>query len=158
MGGGTPADLMEVPVMGHITTVSPSAIDLAAEAFRALCEGSSALTLDVRDAAPGLANSPVRLDELQRLLLAGASQLARDAAWAEVVRRARRDETWKLVAVGMAVPALRTAAGSLARGFDCEVEELDAEILAGFLTHLEVVDVSLPGIVTKLRWAAWRAG
>src|SRR5260221_670620 len=38
MGGGTPADLMEVPVMGHITTVSPSAIDLAAEAFRRATE------------------------------------------------------------------------------------------------------------------------
>lgn len=81
-----------------------------------------------------------------------------DAVWAEVVRRARHDEHWKLAAVGMAIPALRRAACQHARGFEGDVEELDAEVLAGFLGHLFVVDVELPGIMNKLRWAAWRSG
>ncbi|GAA1990354.1 hypothetical protein [Catenulispora subtropica] len=157
-GGIHPAYLMEVPVMGRAVVLCASPIDLAADAFRELSANSAVLVLDVSELAPELSSGPLRLDELQTLLLAGTSQTARDAIWAEVVRRARRDEAWKLAAVGMALPAIRNVAGSLARGFDGDVEELDAEILAGFLSHLAVVDVHAPGIVTKLRWAAFRAG
>src|SRR5437588_286160 len=109
---------MEVPAMGRAVLSCTSPIDLAAEAFRALNEGSTALVLDVSDLAPELSTGSLRLDQLQALLLAGTSQAARDAVWAEVVRRGRRDETWKLAAVGMALPAIRNVAGSLARGFD----------------------------------------
>ncbi|MEY9887670.1 hypothetical protein ABIA31_001299 [Catenulispora sp. MAP5-51] len=144
--------------MGRVTFSCSSPLDLAAEAFRALCESPASPGLDISGLAVVLPPGVTRLDELQRLLLAGASQAVRDAVWAEVVRKARRDESWQLAAVGMALPAIRSVAGSLARGFDGDVEELDAEILAGFLAHLAVVDVELPGIVTKLRWAAYRAG
>ena len=140
--------------MGRVTASCASPIDLAAAAFREL----NGLVLDLSKLAPELLSDSVQVDELPSLLLAGASQDVRDAVWAEVVRRARRDETWKLAAVGMALPAIRKVAGSLARGFDGDVEELDAEILAGFLAHLIVVDIDAPGIVSKLRWAAYRAG
>jgi hypothetical protein len=149
---------MEVPVMGRVTFPCSSPLDLAAEAFRALCESPAAPGLDISGLAADLPSGVIRLDELQRLLLAGASQAVRDVVWAEVVRKARRDESWQLAAVGMALPAIRSVAGSLARGFDGDVEELDAEILAGFLAQLAVVDVETPGIITKLRWAAYRAG
>lgn len=137
--------------------VTVSSLDLAGDAFRALYEGPAYLALDTSLTAD-LPDRAVRLDELQQLLLADASQAARDAVWAEIVCRARHDETWQLAAVGMALPALRNVAGSLARGFDGDLEELDAEVLAGFLAHLAVVDVESPGIVTKLRWTAYRAG
>ncbi|WP_194923130.1 sigma-70 family RNA polymerase sigma factor [Catenulispora pinisilvae] len=139
-------------------TVSPSALDLAAESFNTLCASSVALSLDTTGLSPDLPAAAVPVNELQRLLLAGASQAARDAVWAEVIRRARHDKTWLLAAAGMALPALRNVAAGLAHGFDGEVEELDAEILAGFLAHVVVVDVESPGIMTKLRWAAYRAG
>ncbi len=144
--------------MGRAAVQCASPIDLADNAFRTLNESSVAPVLDMSHPAPELPAQAVRLDELQEILLAGASQELRDAVWAEVVRRARQNETWKLAAVGMAIPALRAAAGSLSRGFDGDREELDAEILTGFLTHLSSVDVEAPGIITKLRWAAWRAG
>lgn len=144
--------------MGRVAVSCPSPIDLADEAFRMLCDGPAALTLDVSDHAPELPSGAIRLDILQLLLLDGATLAARDAVWAALVDRARRDETWKLAAIGMAVPALRAVAGSLARGFEGDVEELDAEVLAGFLAHLPVVDIDAPGIATKLRWAAYRAG
>ncbi|MEZ0108596.1 DNA-directed RNA polymerase specialized sigma24 family protein [Catenulispora sp. EB89] len=149
---------MEVPVMGRATNFCPSPLDLAADAFRALCDSPAAPVLDITDLATDLPPGVFPFDELQRLLLAGASQAVRDAVWAEVVRKARRDESWQLAAVGMALPAIRSVAGSLARGFDGDVEELDAEILAGFLAHLAVVDIETPGIITKIRWAAYRAG
>lgn len=139
-------------------TVSVSPLDLAADAFGTLTTSAAAPALDTTELAPDLPATVVPLDELQRLLLAGASQAARDAVWAELIRRARLDETWLLAAAGMALPALRNVAGGLARGFDGDVEELDAEILAGFLAHVAIVNVELPGIVTKLRWAAYRAG
>ncbi|ACU77394.1 conserved hypothetical protein [Catenulispora acidiphila DSM 44928] len=144
--------------MGRVIVSCSSPLDLAAEAFHALCESLAVPGLDVSGLAADLPSGMIRLDELQHRLLAGASQTARDAVWAEVVRRARRDETWQLAAIGMALPAIRNVAGSLARGFDGDVEELDSEILAGFLAHLAVVEIDAPGIVTKLRWAAYRAG
>ncbi|WP_194891343.1 sigma-70 family RNA polymerase sigma factor [Catenulispora pinisilvae] len=143
--------------MGRFT-VSASSLDVAANAFDALCGCPASLALDTTSFTSDLPDRVVGLDELQRLLLAGASQAARDAVWAEIVRKARRDAKWQLAAVGMALPAIRNVAGSLARGFDGDLEELDAEILAGFLAHLAVVDIEVPGIVTKLRWAAYRAG
>ena len=121
--------------------VTSSPLNLAASAFDALCASPASLTLNTTGLASDLPERVVFLDELQRLLLAGASQAARDAVWAEVVRKARLDETWQLAAIGMALPAIRNVAGSLARGFDGDVEELDAEILAGFLAHVAVVDV-----------------
>jgi len=144
--------------MGRATVACPSPLDVAAEAFRVLCQSPAAPDLDVSGFASDLPARVIRLDELQRLLLAGATQATREVVWTKVILRARRDETWLLAAAGMALPALRNVAGGLARGFDGDVEELDAEVLAGFLAHVAVVDVALPGIVTKLRWAAYRAG
>jgi len=86
--------------VGH-RIVSVSQLDLAADAFVALCTSAIALSLDTTGLAPDLPVTTVPLDELRRLLLAGASQGARDAVWAEVIRRARRDESWLLAAVGM---------------------------------------------------------
>lgn len=81
--------------------------------------------------------------------MASASQVTRDSVWPEVIRRARRNETWLLAAAGMASPALRNIAGGLARGFGGDVEELDAQILAGLLAHMAVVDVESPGMMTN---------
>ena len=144
--------------MGRFATPCSSPIDIADEAFRAMCDGPDALALDGAAFSPELPARRIRLDVLLAFLLDGSSFAVRDAVWAAIVGRARHDERWKLAAVGMAIPALRRAANRHACGFEGDVEELDAEVLAGFLGHLSVVDVELPGIMNKLRWAAWRGG
>ena len=134
-------------------------IDVADEAFRAMCAGPDPLALHGSEFSPVLPARLIVLDEVKTLLVDGdVPQAVCDAVWAEVVRRSRADATWRLGAVGMAIPALRRAAGSLARGYDGDAEELDAEVLAGFLERLVVVDVDAPGIANKLRWAGWRGG
>jgi hypothetical protein len=149
--------------MGRSTTpfspLSDSPLDVADEAFHAVCAGAHPLALFGSDFGPTLPARPIVLDELKTLLVDGDQpQSVSDAVWAEIVDRAHRDEQWRLGAIGMAIPALRKLAGKFARGYDGDVEELVAEILAGFLDRLSTVDTASPGIMLKLWWGAWRGG
>jgi hypothetical protein len=146
--------------MGRFTNSESAApIRVADRAFQMLCTGPRPPKLRPSDFVAGLPDRLVALDELKTLLLDTATSLdARDALWAEVIRRARTNQDWRLGAIGLAVPMLRSAAGSLTRGFDGDTHEVDAGVLAGFLAHLAVIDIERQGIAARLRWAAWRAG
>lgn len=82
-----------------------------------------------------------------------------DRVWRHLVNRSREEGgDWTLVAVGMAAPMLKRCAASAAERFSGErQDDLAAEILAGFLTHLAVMDIERPGICVRLRWAVRRA-
>ncbi|MEV6527908.1 hypothetical protein AB0M43_38910 [Longispora sp. NPDC051575] len=89
------------------------------------------------------------------------AHLARDVIWRETVTRARRGEPgWVIAAVGLAVPALVRCAGRLTAGYRGEAADIDAEILAGYLTalHGEDLDLTRPAVYARLCWAGWRAG
>lgn len=101
----------------------------------------------------------VSVAELRQILLTKSTPLpVRDEVWAELVHRSREQGgVWTVVAVAMAMPALKTIAGSFGRSFDGASEDLDGEIVTAFLDHLATIDVSRPGILPRLRWAAFRA-
>ncbi|WP_143765491.1 RNA polymerase sigma factor [Catenulispora acidiphila] len=97
--------------------------------------------------------------ELRKTLLAKSTPLTvRDEVWGELVRRSRSMAgAWTVVAVAMAMPALKTIAASFARSFDGAVADLDGEIVTAFLAHLATIDITRPAILPRLRWAAFRA-
>jgi predicted DNA-binding protein (UPF0251 family) len=139
------------------------ALDAADAAFRLLCAGPRPLSLHASQLAAGLPDRPVPLDELRELLLHPATAArARNAAWAELVRRARSgDPAWVLGLTGMALPGLRRAVASLAPLYCGDPADLQAEVLAGFLAAMRALDLddleSVP-LASRLYWAARRAG
>jgi hypothetical protein len=137
-----------------------SPLDSADAAFRLLTCGPRPLAVDGRKIGGALPSRPIRLDELKRLLLLpSAGARTRDAAWAVLVGQARHSgPAWVIGATGVAMPGLRRTAAALARGYDGETADLDAEILTGFLAALRSVDTSRHSIALRLRWAAYRAG
>jgi hypothetical protein len=102
------------------------------------------------------------LDELKRWLLRrGTPARVRDGVWRELVARARREgPAWVVAAVGVAMPGLRAMAGKLAAGYAGDTDDLDAELLAGFVRKLREVEVDVdePKVLLRLLWAAERAG
>lgn len=87
----------------------------------------------------------------------------RDTVWREVLSRARgtgpQTEAWLIGAVGLAMPALLSHARSLGEEFRGDPDDLDSEILTGFLAALRGdLDLSRPAPYAKLTFAAWRAG
>jgi hypothetical protein len=83
----------------------------------------------------------------------------RDAAWRQLVANARTEgPAWVVGAAGVALPALRKMATDLAEGYRGDVADLASAVLTGFLEALQRIDVDRPGVITRLRWAAYRAG
>ena len=88
-----------------------------------------------------------------------AAYAARDAVWRDLVTRARSDgPQWVIAAIGMAMPALVRFAGGLARGYRGDPDDLDAEIVTGFLDALRSVDLDAGRLHARLCWAGFRAG
>jgi len=93
------------------------------------------------------------------VLAASCPQTTRDAVWAELVTRSRREGgAWTVGAVGVALPALTSVAARLTGRFAGDPADIHAEVLTGFLVALAEVDVERPRIMLRLRWAAYRAG
>jgi hypothetical protein len=141
------------------------ALDTADAAFRLLAAGPRPLGLHASRLAPGLPDRLVPVTELRVLLLHPAtSGAARNAVWAELVRRARAgggDPAWTVALCGIALPGLRRAAGALAAGYRGDPADLQAEVLTGFLAELRTLDLdrleAVP-LASRLCWAARRAG
>ncbi|WP_414944845.1 hypothetical protein [Amycolatopsis sp. cmx-11-32] len=138
---------------------APGVLDTARTAFDWLVTGPHPVALDGRD-IPGLPPRLVPLDELGLLMLAkDCAQRTRDAVWARLITRSRRDGgTWTVACVGLALPVLLPIATRLTRRFRGEVHDIHAAVLAGFLSELCEVDLARPVILVRLRWAAYRAG
>jgi hypothetical protein len=96
------------------------------------------------------------------LLHPSAGPRARNAVWAELVRRSRGgDPAWVVGLAGVAMPGLRRAAGNLAAAWRCDPADLQAEVLTGFLAAvraLDLADLEAVPLASRLVWAAWRAG
>ncbi|GAA2779085.1 hypothetical protein GCM10010452_03350 [Crossiella cryophila] len=142
------------------TWASLSVLDAAEQAFQLLCAGPGPLAVEGAELGHGLPERPVPLTELRRLLLApGATHALRERVWAHLVRSAQTSKpAWMVGTVGMALPGLRAAAGHLAFGYTGEVEDLDAEVLAGFCDRLKTIDPDAGNLAARLIWAAQRAG
>jgi hypothetical protein len=87
------------------------------------------------------------------------SYAAKDAAWHRLIDLARTEGAgWVVATVGMALPALTRMAGRLSAGRTGLVDDIESELLAGFLTALRTKDLSGPAPYVRLCWAGWRAG
>jgi hypothetical protein len=135
-----------------------SPLDAAHRAFTLLAQPPTQIGFDGRG-FDGLPDEILPLDRLQRLLLARATPTsARDAVWHELVVRARRDgPAWVVGAVGLAMPGLRHVAGRLATGWRGDTDDLDAELIAGFVARLPTIDLGVPRICGRLIDAGLRA-
>ena len=96
---------------------------------------------------------------VRRLLLEPGRVADKDVMWRHLVARAREHGgLWTLAAVGMAAPMLKRTAAIAAERFESmRKDDLAAEVLAGFLKHLAVMNLEQPGVCVRLRWATWRA-
>lgn len=140
-------------------TAGSNSLDVARDTFTWLVTGPRPLSIDGRR-FPGLPHRRVALDELRdRLLARRCPQTTRDAVWAHLVMRSRRQGvSWTVGAVGVALPALTSVAAGLTARLAGDPAEVHAEVLRGFLTELPVIDLRRPRIMLRLRWAAYRSG
>lgn len=134
-------------------------LDTARDTFTALVAGPDPLAVDGH-LFPGLPERPIPLDEVRDLLLRpGCPRRTRDAVWRHLVQRSRGEgATWTVACVGVALPALASVGGWLAARYPGDRADIHAEVLTGFLSGLDTVDVHQPGVFPRLRWAARRAG
>jgi hypothetical protein len=135
-----------------------TALSVAEDAFRLLVCEPGPLTFDGRIVS-GLPDRLLPLDELRSLLVAGTGTEMSDAVWRHLAVRARDDgPVWVVGAVGVALPGLTRMAGRLSAGTRDLADDIDSEVLAGFLTALRTADLRAPRVWLRLCWAAWRAG
>jgi hypothetical protein len=134
------------------TSVWPSSpLDAAQRAFTLLVQPPSHVGFDGRG-FDGLPDEILPLDQLKDLLLSPATNVeVRDAVWRELVVRARRDgPAWVVAAVGVAMPGLRRVAGMLAAGWRGDTDDLDSELIVGFVARLKTIDLDVPRICGRL--------
>jgi hypothetical protein len=144
------------------TTWPTSALAAADTAFHTLTTGPDPLGINCATFDPrlGLPTVFVALPRLRAWMLTHrTAYAARDAVWHDLVTRARIDgPSWVIAAIGMAMPALVRFAGGLARGYRGDPDDLDAEIVTGFLDALRSIDVDAGRLHARLCWAGFRAG
>jgi hypothetical protein len=138
-----------------------SAITVADEAFSVLVCRPAPLAFDARGLSDlGLPQRLIALDELRDLLVERVVRgPAVDEVWRHLTLAARSwGPEWVVGAVGLAVPGLRAIAARLAAGRSRLAEDIDAEVVAGFLAALRTADLDRPRLWLRLMWVAWRAG
>lgn len=147
----------------HITDrgragVDGSPLDAVEAAFRLLTAGPQPLAFS--GIGRELGDREVPVTELRTVLLrSGLSRQDQDAIWRELVRLARAgDPAWTVACAGLALPGLRRIAAGLTRGYEGDRDDIDAEILTGFLTALGTIDLGWTRIAFRLLTRARRAG
>ena len=136
----------------------PKVLDTLAATFRLLTTDPAPLALHGRDVHPDLPPRLIPLDELRDLLLAEhTTDEARDVALAELLRRAKKERgAWIVGLCGVLLPGLRRVAGRVARDFPGDTEDIDAEVLVGFLDAIERVEPSGQHLASRLLGRAYR--
>jgi hypothetical protein len=135
-----------------------TAITQADDSFALLACQPAPLAFDARS-IEGLPDRLLPLDELRDLLVAGVEPTIRDTVWRQLAIAAREwGPAWVVGAVGVAVPGLTRIAARLTHGAPGLAEDIDSEILTGFLHALRTEPLDLPRLWLRLCWAAWRAG
>jgi hypothetical protein len=133
----------------------PTPLDRVAQAFAEICARTDTPTVSGRAIGHGLPPRAMCARELAEVLPLLESQ-ARDAVWRELIRLARDvGEPWPTIAIGIALPGLRTAAGRLVRDYDGDPEDLDAELVAAFYEAIAHAEVDGPLICARLRTTAY---
>ena len=142
-----------------VSLPSSTALTLAEDAFRTLVCQPAPLAFDARHVA-GLPDRHLPLDELRDLLKDPRLDAeVTDAAWRQLARHARTwGAAWVVGAVGVALPGLTRLAGKLAHGHPKLVEDIDSEVLSGFLQALRTDPLDPPRLWLRLCWSAWRSG
>jgi hypothetical protein len=143
---------------GLLEVVMRTALTQAETHFALLVCQPAPLAFDGRG-VDGLPGRMLPLDELRDLLVAGVPTSVQDAVWRQLATAARSwGPAWVVGAVGVAAPGLTRMAARLSRGLPGQAEDIDSEILAGFLHALRSEDLDRPRLWLRLCWAAWRAG
>lgn len=134
-------------------------LDTARDAFGWLVTGPKPMAVHGARFA-GLPQRPVPLDELRdRLMSKQCPPRTRDDVWAHLVVRSRaHGGAWTVACVGMALPSLAASARWLAARYRGDRADVHAAVLTGFIHALATVDLTDPGIVVRLHFAARRAG
>lgn len=108
----------------------------------------------------GLPAGVHHLGDLEELLLdpATAPGLV-DAIWRRLVRRARAEAVWQVVCVGLAAPSLRRLAARIVATTGLDVDDVNSEVVCGFLEAVQTLDLAEPGrFFARLRAAGNAAG
>lgn len=142
-----------------MNTSTLSALASAETAFRWLTIEPAPLALDARP-IPGLPDRAMPLDELRTLLLTQPhTSHTTDVLWRQLAHHAREwGPEWVVGAVGIALPGLTKMAAKICRNHARHAEDVDSEILAGFLQAIREAPLEPPRLWLRLCWAAWRAG
>ncbi len=138
---------------------NPSPYETLETAFRLLTSGPEPLRLDGRLVGHGLPARAIPLDELRAMLLhPSVSFAARDAAVAELARRARRGgEAWMVGLAGVLLPGLRRLTTPLARACPGKAADLEVAVLSGLVEAVAGFDGATGRPAASLVWAAVRA-
>lgn len=163
----SPTDLSGVPMTTTIRPASRSHIrrtsgksehvlDVAETTFDLLTRGPAPLALDGAALGHGLPARMIALDELRAILLhPSTGQKARDAAWKELVTRARQQgSAWVMGCVGVALPGLKAVVRDRLRRLDNEpgagTSRVAADLLSQFHETLHQIDLRKPWISQRL--------
>ncbi|WP_347176864.1 hypothetical protein [Parafrankia sp. EAN1pec] len=132
-------------------------MDRVESTFLALTESPGGLGVNGAD-FPGLVDRWFGLRELRVEVTRPQTPLAtRNAVWAFLLR-SREVDAWKVAAAGMAMPALRHIAATLAPAYRGDIADLDAEVLTGFIDVFAGLPVGARGIPARLVFGGYRAG
>ncbi|WP_158077422.1 hypothetical protein [Amycolatopsis keratiniphila] len=117
-------------------------MDVIERRFLALASGPRALTLDCAALGCGLPAEMKPIDEVRVLLLKRqTSWVTTNAVWRDLVKRAHATpEPWIVVAAAMMMPGLKHIGGKLRSRYPGDRNDLDSEILEGFLQALDLAD------------------
>ncbi|MFF0123778.1 hypothetical protein ACFYP7_31355 [Micromonospora arida] len=141
------------------TRTANTALTTAEKAFELLTCEPAPLVFDARP-VPGLPDTTMPLDELRKLLMFGRYDSdTTDVLWRQLAHHTRNwGPAWVVGAIGVALPALTHIAAKISRGYARHADDVDSEVLAGFLQSLRSADLAPPRLWLRLCWAAWRAG
>ncbi|WP_431884074.1 hypothetical protein [Micromonospora gifhornensis] len=136
-----------------------TALTTAETAFTLLTCEPAPLVFDARP-IPGLPDTTLPLDQLRTLVkLQRYDSSTTDELWRQLAHHAREwGPAWVVGAIGVALPALTHLAAKISRGHPRHADDVDSEVLAGFLHALRTADLDTPRLWLRLCWAAWRAG
>lgn len=141
------------------STKTTSALTSAETAFAWLTCEPAPLVFDARP-VPGLPNRTMPLNELRDLLIGSAHYVeTTDALWRQLATHAREwGPAWVVGAVGVALPGLTRMAVRITRAYPRHADDIDSELLTGFLDALRHAPLEPPRVWLRLCWSAWRAG
>jgi hypothetical protein len=141
------------------TRTSVTALTSAEKAFSLLTCEPAPLVFDARP-VPGLPNTTMPLDRLRTLLVYERyDSHTTDVLWRQLAGHAREwGPAWVVGAIGVALPALTHLAARISYGRPRFADDIDSEVLAGFLQALRTTDLESPRLWLRMCWTAWRAG